>query len=191
MAFSQVTVTGDYGSGTTGTLTFLLQQPMMNEGSTSVPQLVTVTLDSTGSFSQVFDANGDASTYPAGIWYNVTEAIDGAPFADYAVHIPAIQVETNGSIASSDLSVVQLSTATASEDMIGQSVSGTGIQSGTVVQSVQLPIPLQEIDNYPFTPGTNTVTLSQPATAAGSKLTLTFGSSIDISYLRPAALGWA
>lgn len=189
--FSQVTVTGNYGAGTTGTLTILLQQPMMNNAVTVPQQLLTVTLNTSGSFSQVLNANGDTGTTPQGVSYNVSESITGSPFADYSIFVPRIQNETDGTIKSSDLSVIYLSTATADPSMIGQSVSGPGITTGTVIASVVEPIPIQEVINYPFQPNSNSVTLSQPASGAGTGLAFTFGESIDISYLRPQQLGWA
>lgn len=189
--FSTVTLTGNYGAGTAGSLLFQLQQPIMNNAVTTPTVPIVVALDTSGSFSQTFTATGDASTVPSGIWYNVTESITGAPIADYAIAIPGIQTDTEASISDTDLSLIQLKGISATTDMIGGSVTGANIPTGTIVTSVVVPVPINEIENYPFQAETNTVTLSQPATAAGTNLTVTFGESVDISYLRPSQLGWA
>lgn len=187
--FSSVTLTGNYGSAAVGTLTFLLQQPMMNSAVTVIPSPIIISLAS-GAFSQSFNANNDIGTVPSNVYYGVTEELANSPVSDYFICIPPIRTETNGSTTSGS-EIVQLSSITATDDMVGQSITGAGIPSGAYITAVQLPVPQGEIFNYPFATDLNTVTISASATATAKALTLTLGQTIDISRLRPGALGWA
>ena len=188
--FSSVTLTGNYGAGTTGTLTFLLTMAMANNNVIALPQPIVITLSAAGTFSQAFNANTDPTSYPSGTWYAITENIDGFPSRDYAIQIPYIQVETNATVKDGS-DVIQLSTATASTNMIGQSITGTGIPANTIITGANPPQPVGELGDYlPTSPNYNTITISNNATAAGTGVTLTMGETIDISWLMPAVLPW-
>ncbi len=86
--FSQVTITGNYGPGATGTLTFTLTLPMSNGGVIMTPSPVVATL-SNGQFSIQLAANDDAATVPPGTFYGVTEQIVGAQPRDYFISVPS------------------------------------------------------------------------------------------------------
>ena len=75
--------------------------------------------------------------------------------------------------------------------MIGQSITGTGIPSNSIITAVQVGNPVNDpINPVPAEP-LNSVTISNKATATATGLALVIGATIDISQLMPGNLGWA
>ena len=175
MAFTMVTLTGNYGASASGTLTFTLTQAMANADQILVPAPLTVTLAS-GEFSQELASNLDPATTPQGVMWGVTEQVTGAQPRDYVIELPTIVDETNGSTTDGS-PYVQLSSVTAALWMTGLPVTGPGIPADTTVVLV-----LQQ---------TNQLQLSNNATANGTGLAFVIGTTtIDISQLMPTAIGW-
>lgn len=189
MAFSSVILTGNFGASATGSLTFTLTGRMSNADLTLVPTPVTVVLAS-GAFSETFAPNDDTGTVPRGVAYAVTELIDAAQPSDYFIDIPPVVIETNGSTTLNS-TTVQLSSAKATAAMVGQSITGTGIPTGTTITGVTVGNPINDPFNPAPTLPLNSVTMSAEATATGTGLTLTIGATIDLSMLRPGNKGWS
>ncbi len=188
--FTVPIVTGNYGTAASGgTVTFTPTGPMANNNVMLPPLPIVVTLSGTGTFSQALQSNGDVGTVPQGIQWGVTESIPSAPSRDYNISVPPIIVETNGSVLSSALNVVQLSTATATLAMVGQSITGTGIPASTTIIAAQVGNPTNDpLNPAPLLP-LNSVQISANA-VAGTALTVTIGATIDISALMPGTIGW-
>lgn len=191
--FSIVTLTGDYGSSAAGgTLNFTLSQPISNNNVILPCIPVVVTLDGAGTFSQTFQSNVDAATVPQGSQWGVTEEITGSSVRDYSIQIPPIVTETDGqTFTGADANVVLLTTATASLNMVGQSITGTNIPANTTIIDVQVGNPTGDPFDTSTTYPLNSVVLSNNATGAGTGLTLTIGTTIDISQLMPGSPIWA
>ena len=78
------------GQAASGTVTFTLTRPVAN-GTMIVPSSpLVVSLDTDGNLSATLVATDDIGTAPAGIWYSVTEQLDGAQPRDYFIFISAI-----------------------------------------------------------------------------------------------------
>lgn len=92
MAITNITVTGLYtvdGSPGAGAVTFTLCQTISN-GATIIPCApLTVTLDATGTLTATLPATDDPGTIPPGVWYGVTEQINGAQPRDYFIQVSA------------------------------------------------------------------------------------------------------
>jgi hypothetical protein len=88
MAFTQITVTGNYGTGVTGQVTFTLTQPMSNGGQMLVPTPIQATVTN-GTFSVTLPANDDAATVPQGVSWGVTEVLSTGQPADYFITVPS------------------------------------------------------------------------------------------------------
>lgn len=175
MAFTMITITGNYGASATGSLTFTLTQAMANSGQIVVPTPLTLTLVN-GAFSTSLQSNVDPATTPQGVVWGVTEEISGAGARDYFIEVPSVLTETNGSVTAAS-PYVQLSSLTAALWMLGAAISGTGIPAGATVAQV-----LQQ---------SNQLKLSANATASASGLSVVVGSSsVDISALMPTEVGW-
>jgi len=187
--FSLVSLTGNYGTGVSGSLTFTLSDAMSNSNVISVPTPIVVAVTN-GTFSQTFYSNLDAATVPQGIAWCVTEQITGSPVRDYSIFIPPIQTEINGQTFA-DSNVIQLSSVTASLNMVGQSVTGPNIPSSSVITGVQVGNPTNDPLNPVPTALLNSVTLNNEVTIPGSALTIVIGATIDLSQLMPGAPFWA
>lgn len=177
MAFTQPTISHTFqnadGTAASGSIEFTLGGRMQNGTISLVPSSITSNLNGSGALSQALYSNLDPSTlpaYPNNVQWRVDIRILGADTETYFISVPPIQTETSGS--TTNLSeIVQLSSLTAQVWMVGQSISGTGIPSGATITSVNTTA--------------NQVTISANATATGSGLTLTLGSTIDLGQLLP------
>lgn len=180
MAFTAPTITHTFtsadGSAGAGTVEFTLLGPMTNGSSTISPTQISANLSSAGVLSQVITSNLDPATFPAAPgatqWRVDLRLLDQSQTLSYMITVPPIQTETNGSILSGDLDQVILSSLTAKSFMVGQSIAGSGIPSNTTILSIDTT--------------TNSVTISANA-SAGTGLTLTLGSTIDLGALLPTA----
>jgi hypothetical protein len=86
--FSEVTITGNYGVGAAGTVTFTLTLPMANGGQIMLPAPIIAQVVN-GLFSVQLAANDDALTVPPGTFWGVTEQIAGAQPRDYFITVPS------------------------------------------------------------------------------------------------------
>lgn len=177
MAFTYPTITHNFGSSSSGgVVEWSLLTPMTN-GTVTVlpPNIVSSTLDASGNLSEnTVPSNLDASTEPSYPWaatYRLDIQVTGAQAQSYVIQVPPIQTETAGSIVSGALNTVQLSLLSAAEYMIGQSVACAGhVPAGAVVTGVNT--------------SNNTITMSTAGTA-GTSLSVTLGTDIDLGYLLP------
>lgn len=87
MAFTQITITHTYPTGSTGTVTFALDRRISN-GSDYQQDARTATLDGSASISIALPANTAPGTRPADSQYFVTEALVGRVIRRHAVTIP-------------------------------------------------------------------------------------------------------
>jgi hypothetical protein len=175
VSFTLVTLTGNYGSAATGTLTFTLTETMADADSVLVPQPITASL-AAGAFSQVLQSNVDPATSPQGVMWGVTEQVTGAQPRDYFIEVPTQLTETAGATTVGS-PYVQLSSVTGALWMTGLPITGPGIPANTTVALV-----LQQ---------TNQLQLSTNTTATGKGLSLVIGTTtIDISALMPTTMGW-
>lgn len=122
MAFTSITVTGQYletGTGTPleGRVTFLATAPMRQAAIdvTISPTQLSVELDDDGAFSVELYATNDTQTTPQGVQYEVTERIRGAALNKYFISIDKDAI--GGTVDLADLvpdidSVVQVNYAT-------------------------------------------------------------------------------
>lgn len=180
MSFTYPQITHNFqiggGQPATGTVEFSLLGSM-NNGTASIiePAIVSVNLDSSGDMTtSAVPSNLDSGTEPAPPWNSLTRVdiqITGAQALSYVTAIPPIQTETNGGIVSGALSTLQLSSLTAKQFMVGQSVQCAGnIPAGATVISVNTT--------------NNTASMSTAGTA-GSGLTATLGANLDLAVLLP------
>ncbi len=92
MAATSVTVTGTFqnedGTAAAGTLQFQLSAPIANSGIVTEPVPLTVTLNSSGSFSVPLKANNDPATVPEGTSYTVLERVTSTSNREYSVVVP-------------------------------------------------------------------------------------------------------
>lgn len=179
MSFSQPTITHTFenadGTAGSGAIQFTLSAMMTNGTTSIVPAEITANLNSSGVLSQALTSNIDPATVPAApqsTQWRVDARVLGAQVQTYFITVPPIQTETNGSTTISS-PVVQLSSLTAAAFMVGQSIAGTGIPSGATVLSVNI--------------AANQLTISANATANGTGLSLTIGTTIDLGALLPPA----
>lgn len=178
MAFSAPLVTHTFvnadSTAASGSIEWTLGARMQNGTQSIVPSSITSNLDANGLLSQLITSNTDSGTVPTApgnTQWRVDMRILGSSIETYFVVVPPIQTETNGSIVSGALNVVQLSSLTAAEFMVGQSAICAGkIPSDATVLSVNLT--------------TNTVTISANGTA-GTALSVTLGTTIDLGQLLP------
>ena len=84
MAFTQIPVTANYGTGTAGTVTFTLTMAMENSNLTMLPAPIVATVTN-GALSQTLAANDDTATVPQGAKWQVTENIAGCEPIDYTI----------------------------------------------------------------------------------------------------------
>jgi hypothetical protein len=157
-----------------GAIQFTLTGRMQNGTKSIVPASITATLSGSGGLSQAVTSNLDPGTVPAApmnTQWRVDLRILGSSVETYYVTVPPIQTETNGSTASGS-AVVTLSSLTADDFMVGQSITGTGIPTSTTILSVNTTA--------------NTVTMSANATATGTALSLVLGATIDLGQLLPS-----
>lgn len=96
MTLPTVTVSGSYedadGNPAVGTVTFRLSTHLLDSSSKRIvpKKKITVALDASGSFSKELVATSGADIEPAeGVFYTVTERIDGAPLNRYHIALPA------------------------------------------------------------------------------------------------------
>lgn len=177
MAFSQPTVTHSFTQGTqqaaTGTIEWSLLDPMTNGSVTLLPPSSIIANLSSGAMSQAITSNIDPGTVPAAPW-NATWRVDiqvtNAQLQSYFVTVPPIQTELSGSTTLNS-KTVQLSSLTAADFMIGQSITGTNIPSTTIITAVNTTL--------------NQVSISNAASGTGSALSLTLGATVDLEYLLP------
>ena len=93
MAFTPITVTGEFQSGSgepeAGRVTFLATAPMRqaSENITISPTEITAQLSESGTFSVSLYATNDTGTEPKGLTYEVTERIRGAALNKYFISI--------------------------------------------------------------------------------------------------------
>ena len=93
MAFTPITVTGEFQSGSgepeAGRVTFLATAPMRqaSENITISPTEITAQLSASGTFSVSLYATNDTGTEPQGVTYEVTERIRGAALNKYFISI--------------------------------------------------------------------------------------------------------
>jgi len=93
MAFTPITVTGEFLSATggagSGRITFLATSAMRQpaDNITIAPTEITATLSASGTFSVVLYATNDTGTVPQGVTYEVTERIRGASLNKYFISI--------------------------------------------------------------------------------------------------------
>ena len=177
MDFTYPTITHNFGSASSGgVIECSLLTPMTNGTVTILPpNIISSTLDGSGNLSEdTVASNLDPGTEPAPPFnasYRVDIQVPGAQSQSYVITVPPIQTETNGSIVSGALNIVQLSSLTAAQYMVGQSIACSGyIPAGATVLAVNT--------------ANNTATMSTAGTA-GSVLSVTLGTSIDLGALLP------
>lgn len=174
MAFTAPVITHSFenadGTSGSGNVKFSLLGRMTNSGKTIVPASITSNLDGSGNISQAVTSNLDPLTTPQTTEWRADLNILGASEESFTISVPPIQTETNGSIISGALNIVQLSSLTANAYMVGQSITGTGIPSSTTILAVNTT--------------TNQVTISANA-SIGTSLTLVLGVTIDLGALLP------
>jgi hypothetical protein len=168
------TFTNADGTPSSGSIQCSLLGMMTNGPTSIVPAERTANLSASGVLSQALTSNIDPGTVPAApqnAQWRIDMRILGASVQSYAVTVPPVQDEANGSVLGDGLTV-QLSSLTAAAYMVGQSVTGTGIAEGAVVTSINVT--------------SNTVTLSAASTP-GTGLALVLGATIDLGALLPTA----
>jgi hypothetical protein len=105
MAATLITVTGTYynvdGTAAVGTVSFKLSEPIANSNVIYHLLPKEVTLNGSGSISQLLVANDDTATTPTGSYYIVTEKITNSPSREYQIVVP--HAATNGTIDLSTL----------------------------------------------------------------------------------------
>lgn len=181
MSFSTPTITHSFLSSPTGTAAGVIEFSLLDEmtnGTVTLlpPAIVKAPLDANGALSQGITANTDPGTEPTSPWYanwRVDFQITGAQAQSYVITVPAVLVETSGTVLSSALNVIELSAVSGYNLVVGQSVTGTGVPSNTIISS---------IDVTAGAPGKVTVSNN---VASGTGQTFTFGSTIDLGYLLP------
>lgn len=188
MAFTTPTIThtfqGPPGTPSTGTVEFSLLGWMTNGTVSLIPPMIqTYSLDASGNLTvSNLPSNLDTDTQPAPPWnsiYRVDIDIVGAQAQSFVVTIPPIQTETNATLTSGSTTVT-LSSLTAQWWMIGQSVTGTGIPTGTIVTGA-----VNVEGSFPQQTQVNQITISNPATVSATGATLTLGATVDLAYLLP------
>lgn len=175
MAFTAPVITHTFtnatGTSASGTVTFTLLNRMTNGTKTIIPGTISPTLSSTGALSQAVTSNLDAGTVPNDTMWRVDQRIAGdVSIQSFSIVVPPIVTETNGTTVNGSPTVT-LSSTTASRMMVGQSITGTGIPSGSVITA--------------WDSTTNQVTISNNATASGTGVELVIGTTIDLGYLLP------
>ena len=138
MAFTSITVTGEFQSGSgdpeAGRVTFLATAPMRqsSQNITISPTEITAQLSASGTFSVSLYATNDTATEPQGVTYEVTERIRGAALNKYFISIDKNAM--GGTVDLADLvpsidPVVQFNYATVEyvDDAFASSASAGGI----------------------------------------------------------------
>ncbi len=188
MSFTTPTIThifeGPPGTPATGSVEFSLLGWMTNVTTTLMPpMIVTSSLDSSGNLSVTnVPSNIDPDTEPAAPWnalYRVDFQITNAQAESFVVTVPPIQTETNATVTSGS-KTIKLSSLTAEWWMVGQSITGTGIPTGTIVTDATNVVGI-----YPQQTAVNEITISNAPTAGGTGVSLTLGETIDLGYLLP------
>lgn len=157
----------------------------MTNGAISItpPLLVPVVLDSSGNISiNTLPSNLDPGTQPAAPWntaYRLDIMLTGAQEQTYNILVPPIQTETNATTTNTS-NIVKLGTLTAEPWMIGQSITGSGIPSNTIIIGAT-----NTSGSFPQQVTLNQITLSNNATATASGVSLTLGATVDLGYLLP------
>lgn len=188
MSFTTPTITHTFqsppGTPAVGTVEFSLLGWMTNGTLSLIPPMIqTYALDSSGNLSvSNLPANLDPDTQPAPPWnsiYRVDIDLVGAQAQSFVVTIPPVQTETNATLTA-DSTTVTLSSLTAQWWMIGQSITGAGIPTGTIVTGA-----VNVVGSFPQQTQVNRITLSNAATDSATGVTLTLGESVDLAYLLP------
>lgn len=139
MAFTQITVTGEFldgiGNPAQGRVTFLATAPMRqpSQNLTIAPTEVSASLSASGTFSVSLYATNDTDTEPKGVTYEVTERIKGAALNKYFISLDKDAI--GGTVDLADLvpnidPVVQVNYATVEyvDDAFGDAAVSASIQ---------------------------------------------------------------
>ena len=177
MSFTRPQITHTFVNADTtpasASIEFTLAKQMTNGTTTFVPASLTFNLAADGTLAASVTSNLDPGTVPTDSSWRVDMRIQGADTVSEYIVVPPIQTETNGTTTASS-PIVQLSSLTAANYMVGQSITGTDVSAGTTILSVNV--------------SANQVTMSANATGGASGLTLTIGATIDLGSLLPGAI---
>ncbi len=188
MAFTTPTIThtfeGPPGTPATGTVEWSLLEWMTNGAVSLMPPMLSIyALDATGTMTvDNLPSNLDPGTQPAPPWnslYRLDIQITNAQAQSFVVIIPPIQTETNATLTLNSKTIT-LGSLTAEWWMVGQSITGTGIPTGTIITGAN-----NLVGSFPQQQAVNTITISNAATQSGTGMTLTLGASIDLAALLP------